>query len=577
RDSYLHTILERQAPLLVCSTPGCPDRALWRCKDCIPQPVYCATCCRRAHMPMPFHRVEKWTGTHYQDDWLLSVGVFIPLGHRGRPCPSTAHRFPGYDTPTNPSPSPGQPSPETRTNVKPTELDMWGNPMIHVVDSSGVHLIGINWCECKEEDHHMQLFRHGLFPATFKSPKTAFTFQVLDEQRLDNLECKTTAFHFFGKLRRLTNPAFPHSVPNRYRELLRVSRQWRDLKYRRWHGWGHQNTMPGEGDMALFCFICPRNTFNMEDNWRDDPDQLSNMVVLAMDGNYENSCLKMRRPENDVVLSEGSGFMTARPRYRKHLDVAVEFREKSTCHDHKAVKQVNAKRDHLSSTGLGAIVCMHGCFVPNTVVDFQGAEMQMNMDYSLSMAARFFSFLYLMLLLYDIMCQYSKRLVKRFDESPYLEMPAGMTVKKGIGLFHVHGHKDECLAQYSPNYIIGARQVDGETCEPLWWPLNEVARSTKSMAYSHRREILDDHMSDSNWKKTVAVPKVLCKKYKKAVVAVKETSEYLVKLTDSADPNSVREWIRADKHAQENRDKDPSLMDIYDIKLNKRECSPMDH
>jgi CxC2 like cysteine cluster associated with KDZ transposases len=59
----------------------------------------------------------------------------------------------------------------------------------------------------------MQLMAAGLYPATFHNPKTAFTFRVLEDFHLDNLECKTTPSQFFSRLRRLTNDEFPNTVP----------------------------------------------------------------------------------------------------------------------------------------------------------------------------------------------------------------------------------------------------------------------------------------------------------------------------------------------------------------------------
>ncbi|KAG1862833.1 hypothetical protein DFJ58DRAFT_656749, partial [Suillus subalutaceus] len=47
----------------------------------------------------------------------------------------------------------------------------------------------------------MQLFEISLFPASFTSPKTAFTFAVLDDFLLDNLECGTSAMNYYSKLR----------------------------------------------------------------------------------------------------------------------------------------------------------------------------------------------------------------------------------------------------------------------------------------------------------------------------------------------------------------------------------------
>ena len=97
---------------------------------------------------------------------------------------------------------------------KPGRYDSNGHPIITVVDRSGVHEIGVNWCRCPEApEHDMQLMMTGLFPATFRNPKTAFTFRVLEDFHLDNLECKTTPSQFFSRLKRLTNDGFPNTVP----------------------------------------------------------------------------------------------------------------------------------------------------------------------------------------------------------------------------------------------------------------------------------------------------------------------------------------------------------------------------
>jgi len=42
----------------------------------------------------------------------------------------------------------------------------------------------------------------------------------------------------------------------------------------------------------------------------------------------------------------------------------------------------------------------------------------------------------------------------------------------------------------------------------LWAPLNEISRSTRGMLTSHRREVIDDHMNNSNWKKLVDLGKL---------------------------------------------------------------------
>jgi hypothetical protein len=98
--------------------------------------------------------------------------------------------------------------------LNPGHKDKEGNTIITIVDRSGVHEIGASWCSCPDAPgRDMQLMMAGLFPATFRNPKTAFTFRVLEDFHLDNLECKTTPSQFFSRLRRLTNEEFPNTVP----------------------------------------------------------------------------------------------------------------------------------------------------------------------------------------------------------------------------------------------------------------------------------------------------------------------------------------------------------------------------
>lgn len=162
--------------------------------------------------------------------------------------------------------------------------------MIVFVDTSGVHEIPVVFCTCIDaEPVDIQLLRMGLYPATTRRPKTAFTFRVLDDFLLTNKECQTAAMNYYSKLRRITNDAFPHMVPvspstghfenvwptycqDQYRDLLRVSRQWRNLKARKMTGIGYSdNLTPGKGSFAIRCPACPRPGKNMADGWQTDP------------------------------------------------------------------------------------------------------------------------------------------------------------------------------------------------------------------------------------------------------------------------------------------------------------------
>jgi hypothetical protein len=127
----------------------------------------------------------------------------------------------------------------------------------------------------------------------------------------------------------------------------------------------------------------------------------------------------------------------------------------------------------------------------------------MNMDWSLceALATTNIGRLVLVLHIYDITCQYCIHLLERIRQSEHLNIPDHVQLLHAIGLFHVHGHKDECLYRWATNYVPGAGVVDGEVLETLWSVLNTVSSATRTASLAHRTEILDDHMNDSNWKK----------------------------------------------------------------------------
>ncbi|KAF8258433.1 hypothetical protein EI94DRAFT_1519018, partial [Lactarius quietus] len=57
---------------------------------------------------------------------------------------------------------------------------------------------------------------------------------------------------------------------NRYKQLLRASHQWRDLKNRMKSGIGHQTDgqpVP-DGTMAILCPACPQPGINLPKDWK---------------------------------------------------------------------------------------------------------------------------------------------------------------------------------------------------------------------------------------------------------------------------------------------------------------------
>ncbi|KIO09322.1 hypothetical protein M404DRAFT_84997, partial [Pisolithus tinctorius Marx 270] len=413
----------------------------------------------------------------------------------------------------------------------------------------------------------LQLLRAKLFPATFEKPSTAFTFAVLDDFVRDNLECGTSGMNYYSKLRRVTSGVFPHLVPDRYRELLRVARQWRLLKLLKWNGFLRCEQAPKKGELGLFCAACPQPGINV--NPAEDLDHWKYTRTLVMDGNFKAEHMHDRRPADQVWLMDGHGFMVTDPDYQTYLKATPHITEKSACNNHKAINQANAQRGRLHSTGIGAMACaQHGCFYPHSVVDFQKGERQLNMDYSLANALRYnMTGINRVLCFYDINCSYMKNLCTWVRNSAFIDIPDSMQIMPGIGMWHVHGHKQECYARYAPLFMQGAGWVDGEIIETLWSLLNIASTSARGMSSPHRQELLDFQISDCNFMKMIRMVDSLIWKLTTARVAA-DMAKWAFKTLDEAVSTTQRDtWTYQEQVAFRDRMVDPSAMDIFEVQM----------
>jgi hypothetical protein len=123
----------------------------------------------------------------------------------------------------------------------------------------------------------------------------------------------------------------------------------------------------------------------------------------------------------------------------------------------------------------------------------------MNMDYALCQALKntMTDNEKRVIFVYDINCQYMVNLTARIKRgAKHLWIKPGLLFMPGIGLFHVHGHRDICFPRFAPTFIPGAGQTDGEILETLWAVLNEVGRTTRTMTLAHRSESGAYHLYD---------------------------------------------------------------------------------
>ena len=161
-----------------------------------------------------------------------------------------------------------------RDNKKYDDLQC---PILTVVDTTGIHELRIRFCRCHpltSNPLYKQLLNMGLYPSSVERTRTVFTFRLLHHYDLTNLEGKTSAWQYYSTLRRLSSNVFPDIVADRYRELMRALRQWRDLTNRRRAGIPMDKEIRiGPGGLALFCPACPQPGVNLPVNWKDEPEQ----------------------------------------------------------------------------------------------------------------------------------------------------------------------------------------------------------------------------------------------------------------------------------------------------------------
>jgi hypothetical protein len=304
--------------------------AIWRCKDCFSAPILCRHCMRHSHAERPLHRIECWTGSFFRTAHLWEVGAYIIVSHHkeAQLCELMAiqkriletiqlvkdeeeqtrlHMVLGSDAqPATMETDTGMPAATMSMDIDNIDTadeeseditedtgadleningylshnvprqDALNNHYVRIVHTNGMHHIALVTCNCHGADNvHADLMYCHLVPTTFSVYSTLFTVEVLDDFRLSNLECKASAYHYFQKLRRQTNPMFPAKTPHIYQDLLRMSHLWRWLKKKKWAGHGHKPTpsQPAPGELANFCPACPQPGINLPVNWKNDPNR----------------------------------------------------------------------------------------------------------------------------------------------------------------------------------------------------------------------------------------------------------------------------------------------------------------
>ncbi|KAI6029014.1 hypothetical protein EDC04DRAFT_2605643 [Pisolithus marmoratus] len=177
---------------------------------------------------------------------------------------------------------------------------------------------------CCIEVHQLNPF-HKIerWAGTFFEDYSLRLFTIFEDDFLqDNVECGTSAMNYYSKIQRMTSSMFPHLVPDRYRELLRVSRAWRNLKLLKWKGFYPGSCNPDRGGLVLFCPTCPQPGINIPEM---DDVELSQWVIQTI---FTSKVLIItarsrthgtKNAGNETWLMDGQGYMVASQDYKTYL------------------------------------------------------------------------------------------------------------------------------------------------------------------------------------------------------------------------------------------------------------------
>ncbi|KAG1727579.1 uncharacterized protein EDB91DRAFT_1086380 [Suillus paluster] len=419
----------------------------------------------------PFHWISQWNGQFFEKSCLAHVGLIIYLGHDGKQCPVVMDRWDLFDEDEQEDHF----EPEDLPSVSGPKFQPKENTMV-IVDKSGVH--------------HLQHLSNELLQQA-----SANDLKRVSTPCSGNPISTSSEAHYIDKA----------LCKDRYRELMRVARQWRQLKSMKWHGFGHRSDNPNARDLALFCLACPQPGINISLSGDESLDDWS----FVMDGNFKAEHLHPIKLYDEVWLSDGLGFMVRKER-QMNMDYAL-------CE-----------------------------------------AAQHNMD-GITRAVTF----------YDINCQYNKHLHVRVDQNQFLTMVPELTVIPRIGLWHIHGHQDSWYVRYVSNFIEGIGCIDGEIMETLWACLNLISPAAQGMSSLHWKECLAFQMNDSNFCKMICMKRTLCQKYKQAKNGIAKSGKAFDRLDKAAPANLKTDWLASERIAQSNRIQDPAVMDIYEINIEK--------
>ncbi|KAJ7760049.1 hypothetical protein B0H16DRAFT_1313165, partial [Mycena metata] len=215
---------------------------------------------------------------------------------------------------------------------------------------------------------------------------------------------------------------------------------------------------------------------------------------------------------SDPDLGNGLAFFGEVNAYMTHLEANWDQPQpKSTCVAHDAVNTPDKEARGTASSGIATVDCArHNMKRPRGVGDLQQGERYLNMDWIFFMSLED-SDLQQFFVSYDIACQWHKNIWGRMQIYPHYiqQQNERRFFVFLVPKFHLPAHIESCNVNFSFLLTRYVGQTDGESPERGWSHINRLATSTREMGPHLRRECLDDHFNDWNWKKILGMGKLI--------------------------------------------------------------------
>ncbi|KAF9470197.1 hypothetical protein BDN70DRAFT_821646, partial [Pholiota conissans] len=137
--------------------------------------------------------------------------------------------------------------------------------------------------------------------------------------------------------------------------------------------------------------------------------------------------------------------------------------------------------------------------------------------------------------------------------------------------FHLAAHIEKCQTEFSFNYVPGVGRTDGESPERGWSDINAIAMSTREMGPGSRRDTLDDHFGDRNWRKIATLSSTFVRKAKEALAGREEHVAAFLEFDAALPAASTQKWTKLCQAWEKDRKNAPNPFTVPKLHMSNKE------